>query len=1340
MKKITDLIVDKHKMLLIIFLLISIFCIFLMKKVNINSDMSKYLPKTSETKIGNDIMNNEFEPIQSSTLYVMIENIENKEEILNYLKTIENVEEVQYENTENYNKEKNTLYILTTNHTSDSKEAKQIFDTVEEHFKKNNITLYGDIADSNQEVLPSWISILAVSSAVIILIIMSDNLIEPFLILYAVGIAVFLNKGSNILFESISNVTDGIVAILQMALSMDYSIILINRFKQEKEKTNNKDAMKKALYKSVGAISGSSVTTIVGLLVLVFMSFTIGRDLGIILAKGVLLSLISIFFCLPGLLLIFDKLITKTKKKVIIPKFKKLSKFSYKFRYTALITMVLLFIISSILKGNLTYLYTESRQNKIEKTFKVDNQMALIYKNDNEEEINTYCESLEKNENINKVLCYGNTIGKKLKYNELKPHVEKLGENIDNIDDYILKIIYYNYYNKNLTNKITFDEFITFITSDIYNNKDLESKIENKKEIETLKYFTSKQEIYKERNIKELADIFGIKEQDLQLLLIYYNSNNTNIELTLQEFIDLINNEIIPNPQFKTYIDEETNKNLQLLSKYTKDINKQMTNQELAQYFELNEDLVNALYTYYISDNDIDIKLTPKEFIQFTLEKVITNPLYKEYFNEQIIENLKELYKYTDDDYLNKKLNSKQLSEIYNIEEQKIKELLFLYYSEIETSDSYTIIELLENIKYIKENTNYLDNLDYEEIINNSDIFNINLNKETLYNYFNEKLINNIYEIFNLDDEFNLSIRDIITILSPYLENVEKYIKETNLDKEIINNIDKYLDTEIKENVKEYINENILNNIEQKKYTSQELAQLLKIDNNTTRKIYALIKLVNNDTEEWKITPKEFIKLLLNNKEYLKEDEIKKLELLNNIINTKDTKYTYKELAQTLNIEDETIKKIYSLYVTQTKKIAITPYEIVKFIIKNQDNPLFNPYMDKIYLINNIFESIQNNTKYTYQELSQILNTDQEKIKLIYGLYDKNQTITIEQFTNFIVNDVLNSEYKNKFKEEEKNKIIIINSIVNNSIKDTKYNKDEMITILSQLSDIDKNTIELLYIYYGSEKQYDNSYELTLQELVEYLNEDVLKDKRFEGFIDKEAKEKIENAKVKIEDAYKMLVGKEYSRMIMLTNYEKENKTTFDFVNDTRNELKNHEVYLIGNSPMAYDISKTFNSELNFITILTIISIYIVVAITFKSLISPLVITLIIQSSVFITMGILSFSKSPVYFISLLVVQSILMGATIDYGIVYTTYFLENRKKHTLQDSIKEAYEKSSHTIMTSGCILIIVTLIVGIFADGVTSKICLTITEGTTCSVILILFILPGVLAALDKIIVKQK
>ena len=173
---------------------------------------------------------------------------------------------------------------------------------------------------------------------------------------------------------------------------------------------------------------------------------------------------------------------------------------------------------------------------------------------------------------------------------------------------------------------------------------------------------------------------------------------------------------------------------------------------------------------------------------------------------------------------------------------------------------------------------------------------------------------------------------------------------------------------------------------------------------------------------------------------------------------------------------------------------------------------------------------------------------------------------------------------------------------------------------------------------------------------------------------------------------------------------------------------------------MAYEMSQTFESELNFITILTMIAIFVVVAITFKSAIIPLILVLIIQCAVYMIMGILSFTGEKVYFISLLIVQSILMGATIDYAILYTSYYIEHRKTMNIKDSIINSYNKSIHTILTSASILIIVTLIVGYFASAIAARICKTISQGTTCSAILILVLLPAILASCDRIIIKKK
>ena len=151
------------------------------------------------------------------------------------------------------------------------------------------------------------------------------------------------------------------------------------------------------------------------------------------------------------------------------------------------------------------------------------------------------------------------------------------------------------------------------------------------------------------------------------------------------------------------------------------------------------------------------------------------------------------------------------------------------------------------------------------------------------------------------------------------------------------------------------------------------------------------------------------------------------------------------------------------------------------------------------------------------------------------------------------------------------------------------------------------------------------------------------------------------------------------------------------------------------------------------------IAIFIVVAITFKSIPIPLILVLVIQSAVYMTMGILSISGGSVYYLALLIVQSILMGSTIDYAILYTSYYIEFRETMNKKDAIINAYNESIHTILTSATILIIVTFVVGKFATAITSKICTTLSEGTLCAEILILVFLPALLATFDRFICKK-
>ena len=267
MKKFTDFIVNKRHIILILFIILSIISVILSKKVNINYDIAEYLPSTSETRIGMDIMDQNFKEIKSSSLDVMFEDLQEdrKTQIYQELTQINGVSSVDYDHTENYNKDKYTLYVINVDDTEDSELASNVYKEITKNYKNDTIYTGGEIAERNNPVLPTWIVVLAVGCALIILIIMCESYVEPFLFLASILIGVLLNNGTNIIFGTVSNITSSISAILQMALSMDYSIMLMNRYAQEKQKETDKvKAMKNALYNAFKAISSSSVTTIVG--------------------------------------------------------------------------------------------------------------------------------------------------------------------------------------------------------------------------------------------------------------------------------------------------------------------------------------------------------------------------------------------------------------------------------------------------------------------------------------------------------------------------------------------------------------------------------------------------------------------------------------------------------------------------------------------------------------------------------------------------------------------------------------------------------------------------------------------------------------------------------------------------------------------------------------------------------------------------------------------------------------------------------------------------------------------------------------------------------------------
>ena len=1357
MRKITDFIVKGRYVFLAIFIIAALFSLYLSNKVNINDDIMKYLPKTSETKIGKDIMDEEFAEQDSSVLNVMFKGLSDseKEDTLKKLQSIDGVSSVDYENTEEYNKDKYTLYVLNVDDYDHSETATNVYNYVKDNFRVSGMS--GSIYDENKPILQLWIVILAIACAMIILIILSDSYVEPWLYLISIGIAVFINKGTNIMFDSVSSITNSIVAILQLALSMDYSIMLSNRYKQEKLTHNNKiDAMKEALYHSFKAISSSSVTTIVGLVALVFMSFTIGKDLGFVLAKGVLLSLISIFFCLPALLLIFDNLIAKTKKKS--PKFNLtgLGKFIYKTRYVQGILIVILFVGAYFLKGNIGILYTGSEQDKVGKVFPATNQIAIVYNNKYEELITDYCKKLEQNEKIDQALCYSNTINEKLAYNELNKKFEDLGQDTQ-VEEYLIKLIYYNYYNKDANNKMTLNEFISFIKRDIYTNDNFSDSIDQdtKDNLEILENFTSPSLINKKRSTKEIADILGMNEDDAEKILIYYNSKNVETKMTIKEFVNFMLNDVANDKEYSSSLDKATISKLKQLQKFAdvNNINKKMDASELSSIFGIDKDLIEELFLFYRTTVDSNTKMTLNEFANFALN-MSSNASYKDMFDENTIKSLTLLKKLSNKQNVTTALNMTSMKTSLNnlglsLDDNTLS-LLYMYYTGYNTDTKLTLNEFATTALQMTEKENYQSYFN-EDTFFNEDTLKSLKTIVSLNSYYDKELSNTeLYKMFEIDEETGSKLNYAITQGKSDTYNMTplQFVNTLLQTSDIVSQLSETQKASL--GTAQYI----MNNISTE-YGVNELVSALNQDKTVISMIYGY-----NDSQNGKlkdISVKELINFLYSNKENpLLAEKLTStgdlLQLAHIIVNNLDTTYSYSEISNITGTDKDQLTKIFGVYDYNNEPTSMTPLEFANLILNNKDNELLkgkisNREISELSLVKEAMTSTLNNTKYTSSSLSSLLNIDNNTMSLLFSLYNSkyiksNQDISLYNYVQFIVKDVMNNkDYSAKFDDVKKGKLTTINDIMNKSLNNIKYTSTEAFTSLDTLSDnLDKNLVDLIYIYYGSIKEYDDSWKMTIEEFINYLNSDILTDSRFDDFINSEKRTTITDSKKTVDKSKDLIVSDKYSRVVLNTKYAAEDEDTYKFINSIQDEIGNNDdIYIVGNSPMAVEMNKTFNNELNKITILTMIFIFIVVAITFKDLIIPFVLVLIIQTAVYLTMSAISITGGSVYFISLLIVQAILMGATIDYAIVYTSYYRESRLTMGIKDSVINAYNKSIHTIISSSSILIIVTLVVAGFASAIAAKICETISQGTFASVILILFVLPGVLAATDKIICRN-
>ena len=392
-EKLSAFIVDKRSIFFLIYVFAFLFCIFSMGWVEVENDVTAYLPDGTETRLGIEAMNENF--TMFGTAQVMVNNItyEKAEELYDELSAIDGISMVVFDDSPDHYVQASALYDLNFAGGNFDEISLNALTETRELLEGYDVSIYTAVGEDMNEMLDGEMSTILVVAVVLILVVLtltSRAYMEVPVLLITFGAAALLNMGTNFLYGKISFISDSVAVVLQLALALDYAIILCHRFSDEHETLGARDAAVEALRKAIPEIGASSLTTISGLAALGFMKFKIGLDMSLVLMKSILLSLFVVFTLMPGLLVLFSPMIDKTKHKKLLPDISFLGKFAVKTRRVIPVIFVLIIGAACWLSSKCPYAYsftdlktakmTESQESyfRIKDTFGTSNMVALL--------------------------------------------------------------------------------------------------------------------------------------------------------------------------------------------------------------------------------------------------------------------------------------------------------------------------------------------------------------------------------------------------------------------------------------------------------------------------------------------------------------------------------------------------------------------------------------------------------------------------------------------------------------------------------------------------------------------------------------------------------------------------------------------------------------------------------------------------------------------------------------------------------------------------------------------------------------------------------------------------
>ena len=424
MKVIAKSIVKYRFFIMAVFLAAALYCGMSISKVKVNEDITAFLPEDTETRQGLTVMEDEF--ITYGTADIMVSNItyETAEKLAEHIGNMEHVTTVTLDDSPSHYVNSSALLSVSFDGTSDNEKIIYALSQIKDSLKDYDVYISSEIGENYSAQVAEemgGVLLLAVSVIVFVLLFTSRSYFEVVIFGIVFIFAAVLNMGTNYLLGTISSITNSIAVILQLALAIDYSIILIHRYQDEVMKQpTEKDALIEALSKGIIEISSSSLTTISGLLALTLMHFRLGYDLGVVLTKGIIFSILSVLLLMPGLILMFPKMLKRTAHRNHVPNIELWGRFLTKSKYCFVWVFVVIIPLSIYFSSKTNYafadstinelIYSESRatMHKITDTFDDSTQIALILPNGNYEAEKAIIKEIEKMDNIKSITGLAN--------------------------------------------------------------------------------------------------------------------------------------------------------------------------------------------------------------------------------------------------------------------------------------------------------------------------------------------------------------------------------------------------------------------------------------------------------------------------------------------------------------------------------------------------------------------------------------------------------------------------------------------------------------------------------------------------------------------------------------------------------------------------------------------------------------------------------------------------------------------------------------------------------------------------------------------------------------------